>query len=291
MDWASKHLEQLARSPICGYYVDSAPSTEATAWNALALAGAGRTGPVTKAAQWLAELQQDSGSVGISQEQTTPRWPTSLAVLVWLADGSQRWQRQINAATDWTLNSFARTYDFQDKLVGHDTTIPAWSWVDDTHCWVEPTSLHIVALTAAGHADHQRTRDGIRMLLNRQMIGGGCNYGNTSVLGQPLVAHVMPSGYSLVALSIAAKDDERVLRSLEYLKHQVSRRPTSVSLSMASIAISAFGVEVERRDELLETALNRSIKTRDSMYRRALAVLASQSERNKLIGLMRKGVS
>lgn len=291
MDWVSQQTDRLSHAPICGYYTDLPPATEPTAWAALALAGAGRSEPVDQAANWLAELQADNGSVGISLAQATPQWPTSLAILVWLADGQRNWRAEIDAAADWILNSFARTYDFQSELVGHDTTIPAWSWVEDTHCWVEPTSLHVVALTALGLSDHRRTRDGIRMLLDRQLIGGGCNYGNTTVLGQRLMPHVMPTGYSLIALSTLQYQDARVAQSLGYLQEQIRKRPTCVSLSMAMMGLSAHGVPVEHRAKRLETALERSLKTRDSVYRRALALLAAQGEGNKVIQLMREGAS
>ena len=36
-------------------------------------------------AEWLASIQQANGAVGMSIEQPRPRWPTSLAILVWQA--------------------------------------------------------------------------------------------------------------------------------------------------------------------------------------------------------------
>lgn len=289
MDWLQQQIEQLAITPICGYYKDSPAATEPTAWTALALAGTQKHLPVVRqVSHWLAGLQTEHGSIGVSPKQATPQWPTSLAVLVWMGDDPVRWKSEIQAATEWILSSFARTYDFQDKLVGHDTTIPAWSWVEDTHCWVEPTSFHIVALTALGKSQHQRTLDGIRMLLNRQMPNGGCNYGNTSVLGQPLVAHVMPSSYSLIALSQSAAKDNRVLRSLAYLRQQLELGPTSLSLSTAMIALASHGSTVERPIERLKTALYRSTKSKDSNYKRAMAVLAAQGSESKFLQLMRQ---
>ena len=49
------------------------------------MTGYGRVDAARKSADFLAEIQDAHGSVGIRGDQKTPRWPTGLAVLVWLA--------------------------------------------------------------------------------------------------------------------------------------------------------------------------------------------------------------
>ena len=72
------------------------------------------------------------------------------------------------------------------SVVGHDTTLVGWPWVEGTHSWVEPTAMAILALDREGFGDHPRVAEGIRVVLNRALAHGGWNYGNTSVFGRQL---------------------------------------------------------------------------------------------------------
>src|SRR2546428_787916 len=82
------------------------------------------------------------------------------------------------------------------------------------------TAMHVLALKAAGHRDHPRTREAVRLLIDRLLPGGGCNYGNTIVLGQELRPQLQPTGLAMLALAGETDPDGRVAMSLAYLKSE-----------------------------------------------------------------------
>lgn len=106
---------------------------------------------------------------------------------------------------------------------------------------VEPTALSILALRAAGYREHSRTREAIRMLMNRQLPNGGWNYGNTMVYGRELYPQPETTGLALAALAgeVPNRDLER---SIAYLESRVSRLRTPLSLGWSLIGLHAWGI-------------------------------------------------
>ena len=93
-----------------------------------------------------------------------------------------------------------------------------WPWVLGTHSWIEPTAFNVLALKAAGRGEHPRTREAVRLLVDRLLPTGGCNYGNTTVLGQQLRPHLAPTGLVLLSLAGEQINDSRIAKSLAYLQ-------------------------------------------------------------------------
>ena len=225
-----------------------------------------------EATEWLASLQTEEGSLGIRQGESTPRWPTSLAILAWIAADATRYSKQITAATNWTLSMRGTRIEPTDSF-GHNTQLVAWPWVESTHSWVEPTALHVKALKAAGHDKHPRTREAIRLLKDRQLPSGGCNYGNTEVLGQTLLPHVQPTGLAMLALAGESDKRGRVHRSLEYLKKSLSARTTTASLCWGLLGLSAHNHRPADADLWLESAYGRTLRRDRAPYKLALLAL------------------
>ena len=78
-----------------------------------------------------------------------------------------------------------------------NNALQAWPWVAETFSWVEPTAWCLLALKQFGRSfpasvDSSRIAEAEHLLLDRVCTGGGWNYGNPSVLGQELRAHVPP---------------------------------------------------------------------------------------------------
>jgi len=180
MNWYETALDELAAQPVCGYIRGETGDAEPTALACLALAGAQRMKPATEAATWLAGSQSFEGSVSVRREFEQPRWPTALAVMAWIAarDGVNENRDRIERAMTWTLSLRGQKVQPTPNL-GHDTMLVGWPWVNGTHSWIEPTALHVLALKSTGREDHQRTREAVKLLLDRQLPTGGCNYGNT----------------------------------------------------------------------------------------------------------------
>jgi hypothetical protein len=214
---------------------------DATAWAiiALTLAGDPDENALAAARSRLAASQLKDGRVAITQEYPLAFWPTALAVLAWQGSAAQRNAHAlaISFLLDTTGKHFKKT---PDSPVADDPSIKAWPWIENTSSWVEPTALALLALRTAGYERHPRTREAVRMLLNRQLPHGGWNYGNTLVYGQELYPQPGSTGTALAALAGQA-DRAEVRKSLDYLRDQAERCRSPFSLCWALLGLSAWG--------------------------------------------------
>ncbi|MBC8357268.1 MAG: hypothetical protein H8E66_35305 [Planctomycetes bacterium] len=281
MRWHDKVIDELRRKPCCGYHADARPATEPTSLCAIALAANGETAAANQATEWLDSLQAADGSLGIRQGETTPRWPTSLAIPAWTVVDATRYTKQIAAAIGWTLSTHGERIEPTEDI-GHDTQLVAWPWVEGTHSWIEPTALHVRALKVRGHDMHPRTREAIKMLIDRQLPTGGCNYGNTEVLGQALLPHVQPTGLAMLALAGESDLDGRIDKSLTYLKQTLSAQTTTASLCWGLMGLSAHDQRPKHADLWLESAYGRTIRHDRSPHKLALLALAASTAKGLL---------
>lgn len=275
MTWLPQTLDQLSARPVCGYSRDSAPASEPTALAALALTAHGRADDAARAIEWLGRVQAADGSVGV-REGESPGWPTSLAVLAWLGTSDfGRYQPRIDRGVAWILATRGETMP-QVSEFGHNTEIAGWSYADKTSSWLEPTALHVAALKSAGHDDHVRTREGVRLLIDRLLLGGGCNYGNTVVLGQTLRPHVQPTGIALLALAGEGDASGRIGKSVAWLRQAIGQETTTVSLAWALLGLWAHGIAMPRSSEWLAAAYRRTVEQGNSPHKLALLALAAK---------------
>ena len=281
MPWHAEIIEELKRTPCCGYQPGAAPTTEPTSLAALALSAHGMDEAANEAAEWLASLQSPDGSLGIREREATPCWPTSLAVLAWIAVDADRYKKQIAAATKWILSTRGESIEPTEDI-GHNTLLMAWPWVDGTHSWIEPTAMHVLALKATAHDRHPRTREAVALLVDRQIPSGGCNFGNTEVLGQTLLPHVQPTGLAMLALVGESDKGGRIERSLEYLTNSLSARTTTASLCWGLLGLSAHARRPADADLWLESAYGRTIRRDRSPYKLALLALTASAAKGIL---------
>lgn len=281
MGWLSDSLDKLAHAPTLGYADDQSPATEPTAVAALALGGHDRRESAMVAARWLLEQQARDGSVGIRQGETEPRWPTSLAMLVWCrcreeaasADAA-RLSSAIEHGQAWLMSCVGHTMA-HDSGLGHDTQLAAWPWVEGTHSWIEPTALSVMALKAIGQTQHARTREAVRLLLDRLLPDGGCNYGNTVVLGQVLRPHLLPTGLALTALAGESDPTGRVGKSMRFVQGQLSPRTPVMSLAWSVIGLATHGALPADAEQWLEAAAQRAARGQGKRWWMALLCLAA----------------
>ncbi len=223
MDWSETIVGWLAGQTSWAYHGDAPQATEPAALTAMALVAHGRDA-AGRPLDWLVGAQTADGSVGVELDQNNPGWPTAQAVLAWaVADrdrspDERRYTGPIARGIDWLLETqglpLARA---NAEELGHDSTLVGWSWVEGTHSWIEPTAWAVLALKAVGLAEHVRTREAVRLLVDRLLPDGGCNFGNTFVLGQQLLPHLQSSGICLLALAGQHSDDPRIGRTGDYL--------------------------------------------------------------------------
>ena len=225
----------FAQRPGSGYRPD------ATAWSSLALSSGGRHREVVEnACRRLAANQIADGRVPVAEGFDSAYWPTPLAVLAWKKAG--RGSAQVESATKFLLDtSGLHAPREKNAPTGHDTAIRGWSWIENTHSWIEPTCMAILALKATGSSEHGRVQEAVRMILDRQLSSGGWNYGNTTVFNQELLPMPEHTGQALCALSGSVKHTE-VEKSIDYSRKGISNLQTPLSLCWSLFGLTAWSI-------------------------------------------------
>jgi hypothetical protein len=225
------------------YHPGGMSNAEATVLSCLALLAnqptqlsEGQRGPVRDAADWLVCLQQQDGSLGISKELPVPGWATPYGVLLW--SNLKGYEIELQKAIKWLLRQKGKKGTAVD-IFGHDLTLQGWSWTANTHSWLEPTALAVLALCRSGLREHRRVQEGLDLILDRAIATGGWNYGNTTVFGKTLRPQPVPTGLALLALANLGSEDERVEAGCSYLAKSlsVSRSPMSLCWGILGLAV------------------------------------------------------
>ncbi|MFC2164259.1 prenyltransferase/squalene oxidase repeat-containing protein [Acidobacteriota bacterium] len=228
---------------------------DATAWAVLALSAAGVDKKrIGLAQERLVDFQGPDGRVVFAPRLSSVSWATPLAVLAWLISSDFEGPRQ--KATDFLLTQSGLHWTNENpEIVGHDTSLRGWPWVSGTHSWIEPTSLSMLALRAAGFNEHERMAEAVAMILDRQLDSGGWNYGNTTIFGTQLQPIPESTGLALSALE-GHVPKERVDRSIDYVKKQVAHIRTPLTLSWAILGLGAWSDRPQQAREWIEESLH-----------------------------------
>jgi hypothetical protein len=287
MDWTEQALARLSSSPTWGYHADQPSATEPAALAALALLAYGRHEEARQPLDWLAAHQNADGSMGVTADQTTPGWPTGWTILAWQFAASHDKSSapdpaRVERAVKWLMQlqgmRLAPTED-----MGHDVTLIGWPWVESTHSWVEPTAMAVLALRATGNTNQPRTQEAIRLLIDRILPTGGCNYGNTYVLGQMLLPRLQSSGICMLALAGESDPSGRILKTLGYLRRELNACTASASLSYGLMGLAAHGDLPSDASLWLAGAAERVLRRDAAPYRLALLALAALGPQSPLI--------
>ncbi len=228
--------------------------SDATAWAILVLS---RRTPghslLGTARDRLTTAQDSDGRVSMSREHEEAYWPTALSVLAW--HRSQAHEVHFSRGVQFLLKTTGQHGSKNsDDPAGHDPSIPGWPWIESTHSWIEPTALSVLALQMTGHGQHNRVREGIRMMLDRQLPHGGWNYGNTTVYGREL--HPMPESTGAALAGLAGQVEKKtVARSLDYLQGEVDRLRTPISLGWGLLGLAAWDLWPSNGAALVERCL------------------------------------
>lgn len=229
---------------------------EATAWAVMALSVLGREPDLREGGRRrLAAAQLEDGRVSISRDHPEAFWPTPLAVLAW--QGTPACQEAKDRAVAFLLaTSGVHWKKDPDAIFGHDSGLKGWPWRASTSSWAEPTALALTALQVAGYGTHPRVAQGVRLLLDRQIPGGGWNYGNTTVFGQ--VLHPMPEDTGMVLTALGPLVSRRaVQQSLDLLADRVGTLKTPRSLGWALLGLGSWGERPSNAFGLIEACLAR----------------------------------
>ena len=241
--WLTDHIDELRKRALAdaGFeeWTGGGYRPDATAWAILALSAADPENDLLEPSRSrLAAGQLKDGRVSLSREAAEAFWPTPLAVLAW--QGSPAHHKTQTRAVHFIINTSGTHQEkTPEDVIGHNPAIRGWSWVENTHSWVEPTALALIALRGAGHGNHPRVAEAVDMLLDRQLHHGGWNYGNTTVYGQELRPMPDTTGLALQALSGQAGRED-VKHSVSYLKAQAGRLRTPLNLAWCLLGLRAW---------------------------------------------------
>ena len=232
---------------------------DATAWAVLALkSGSCCDEYISKACRRLAQSQLPDGRVPLITVNPAAYWPTALAVLAWQKSAGQ--VDSVQKAVSFLINNtglhFTKT---KDSVAEHDTEIKGWPWVENTHSWVEPTSMAVLALRSSGHGEHPRVLEAVRMLLDRQLPSGGWNMGNTLVFGKELLPFPESTGHALTALN-SFTNTEVVQKSLDYLNKIIQDLRTPLALAWGLFGLTSWNRRPENYRRLILETLERQEK-------------------------------
>jgi hypothetical protein len=145
----------------------------------------------------------------------------------------------------------------QTDVMRQDNSLQAWSWLDGTFSWVEPTAWCLLFLKQrrARGADRQtnageRIGVGERMLLDRVCRGGGWNYGNSNVFGQQLWPYVPTTAAALLSLQ-DRRGEAGVRDSVTRLREKAVSERSAVALALAVVCLRLFDAPVGAIEEAL----------------------------------------
>lgn len=263
-----------------GYSPAGAAAAEPTALAALALHAMGEefTAVLVRAGlDWLVRQQRNDGAVEAVSGLRETAWTTSLAVLAWRLADSERFRANIGRGVWWLTQTAGLTGDVKLSAGQHDASIVGWSWVTNTHSWVEPTAYAVMALRAAGASEHPRTRDGIRLLRDRAIPSGGWNYGNSQVLASTLRPFPETTGVALCALRWLERD-ATIDRAVGFLAQELPRIRTPLALGWGLLGLHAWNGRPGISSAWLAQAVEQSNVRPANPQHDALLLLASADE-------------
>ncbi|MBN1341191.1 MAG: hypothetical protein JXQ73_00850 [Phycisphaerae bacterium] len=235
---------------------------------------------------WLAGVAAKDGSVPITSAVPSAAWPTAIAALAWLRAGRQlghTYNAHVERALAWLLALKGLIIQPDPTVYGHDTTLQGWPWIAETHSWVEPTAYAILALRAAGKADHPRVREGVKLLLDRALPGGGWNYGNKRILANELRPFPATTGIALAALA-PEPVGEQLKPSIDYATRELGRIRAPFTMAWGLIGLTAWDARPPAAQEWLQACAARSMKGQPNILQDALLLLAGmEKDRNPLV--------
>jgi hypothetical protein len=236
-----------------GYYRQKKSRLEPTCWAVLALASAGD---------------------GVAAGDVLCQWPVRDGLLLERAGGEPNYAFHalgllaLHSAAVEHKNGNRALLEGLQRVKGialeksgvnrQDNSIQAWSWIDDTFSWVEPTAWCLLALKTCAQAGHPidsaRIRDAQRLLVDRACKGGGWNYGNSNMLGKDLAPYVPNTAIALLAMKDCA--GERVIaQGLEFLERHATSERSAMAMGLASRALRAHGRDVKTVQAALQEQL------------------------------------
>jgi hypothetical protein len=263
-----------ARNPDGGWAYSAGKRTrlEPTCWALLALAAThGRPVELQRLESW---PRHDGWLVDVAG--APPNQPfNALAALALLQNPSSR---SLARPIVSNLLSARGERSAQGKYVIQDNSLQAWSWVEGTASWVEPTAWSLLLLKKLRRSGslpregHARIEVGEQLLLDRVCSVGGWNYGNKRVYDHDLWPYVPTTALALLALQ-DRRNLSSVKRSLEQMQKDLTTERSTLALALALVCLDAYGGDA---DSEVPSAAHPRSNTVKADVERELARLAAR---------------
>ena len=288
MPWTNDILDRLSAQLPCGYHATGPASTEPTALAALALMSANRSAAAARPSLGSPNCKRPTAASARRHRSRHPAgrraWPFWQRLLA-QRNGSAVCTFDAHRGVAWILQTRGEALPRTPEM-GHDTTLVGWPWIDETHSWIEPTAMHVLALKAAGHADHPRSPRG-RPAADRSPVARR---------RLQLRQHCRHGSNAAPAFATDRADDARAgARTRSRRPHQeitrVSRRRVAVDHGCRVAVVRTAGSRRARSfaghcaHTWLENAYRRTIARDGAPYRLALLALAALGAECPLVTL------
>jgi uncharacterized protein (DUF362 family) len=201
-----------------GYAPGQAAHLEPTCLAVLALRKerTGSSGVLDAACSWVKSCACADGSYRLPRGRPEAVWATAMVLFTRAALGERAEELARTAGVLLALRGRAADSKDIDEINDIDATLLGWPWAERNFSWVEPTAWAVLALRQVGQGEHPGVREGIKMLLDRAIEEGGCNYGNRRILGRALEPIPGPTALMLLAVQ-GVESDGRIAAAVQYL--------------------------------------------------------------------------
>jgi hypothetical protein len=290
---ARDRLRELRQDPRgWGYCVRDIPYPEPTALACLALlAVEGEPVPldtlelIDASAEWLVDIQQADGAVGVAERLPSLCWPTACAALLW--SQLPTYQRPLASALRWLQQCEQSTqYTSTDRILGRRARRGAWPWIEATRSWLEPAGMAILALCRNQLVGHQLIADGVRWILARSVTNGGWHQDTTMGAVPARPPQVEPTGISLLALRAAGlTETQEVTRACHYLQCVLPHSSTPEALGWGLLGYLAWRPRPLDAPQWLSRAYAEAAGVADAPVGLALLILADRPGTLSLLGV------
>ena len=239
------------------YYEGRSSRLEPTCWAALGLSFAqdakADSDRVSRARAFLRRLQREDGLL-LDDKNPGPNYAwNGLALLADTTIGGPSpdpWRDRLVAGL---LAAKGVALEQSSSLPSQNNRLQAWSWIEGTFSWIEPTAVCLTALKkigAAGRLARTRMSEAESLILDRVCDGGGWNFGNAHVLDQDLRPYVPTTALALLAMQ-DRRDHPAVKQSLEWLVAHATAERGAMALSLATVCLQIFGEPTDAVRDLL----------------------------------------
>jgi hypothetical protein len=252
------------------------PSTEATAWCAIACRN--KLDSAAKSLEYLVSIQNKDGGWSTRAGTEPSDWTTGLAMLAAqvlqnsLAAKQEKYSELISRSkktvSDSAIYLLRTRADFITEftriamliLQGPDFDYPrGWAWTPNTFNWIEPTSHAILAIKmsplSADKPYQLAIKEANEYYLEKACRSGGWNYGVPVSVGAQLPSQPVPTAWALLALhGVSNPTINKGIELLSTLDDVTTKTLQAQALSI--LALNAHDVDVKEKAATLHEQFN-----------------------------------